>query len=407
MKGKMIKLLAVVMSAFFIFYAGYQAWRFFYNPYQTEITTEYSVSESLHVHGIAVRSETIIESVQTSGSVSYVYEDAQRVLKNRTVAYTHASADTVDKMIRVEELEKEISLLKEASRGNSQLYGTMEFINTQIGSAVAKYAGVLDETNLSALSSAKEELLLAINKKTVITGNENKFEDRIAILNAECNELKEEISADSAETVTSPKTGYFISEVDGFENLVNKETMFEMTAAQLEELINTEIVTVEPSVGKIADNYKWYYVISVNEEEAKSFYEGRSVEVNFDGINDSIKFKVDSVLKDETSENTIVFLLCEKFTSEVASLRQVSADIIFNTISGLRVSSSAIRFDGEQNMGVFILDRGEVKFRKIEVTYEGSGYVIAKWYKGENASLQLYDEVFTAGSDLYVGKVID
>ena len=43
MKGKMIKLLAVVMSAFFIFYAGYQAWRFFYNPYQTEITAEYSV----------------------------------------------------------------------------------------------------------------------------------------------------------------------------------------------------------------------------------------------------------------------------------------------------------------------------------------------------------------------------
>ncbi len=302
MKGKMIKLLAVVMSAFFIFYAGYQAWRFFYNPYQTEITTEYSVSESLHVHGIAVRSETIIESVQTSGSVSYVYEDAQRVLKNRTVAYTHASADTVDKMIRVEELEKEISLLKEASRGNSQLYGTMEFINTQIGSAVAKYAGVLDETNLSALSSAKEELLLAINKKTVITGNENKFEDRIAILNAECNELKEEISADSAETVTSPKTGYFVSEVDGFENLVNKETMFEMTAAQLEELINTEIVTVEPSVGKIADNYKWYYVISVNEEEAKSFYEGRNVEINFDGINESIETKQELEGFDEESE---------------------------------------------------------------------------------------------------------
>ena len=116
---------------------------------------------------------------------------------------------------------------------------------------------------------------------------------------------------------------------------------------------------------------------------------------------------MDSVLKDDSSENTIVFLICEKFTSEVASLRQVSADIIFNTISGLRVSSSAIRFDGEQNMGVFILDRGEVKFRKIEVTYEGNGYVIAKWYKGENANLQLYDEVFTAGSDLYVGKVID
>lgn len=407
MKGKMIKLLAVIMSAFFIFYAGYQAWRFFYNPYQTEIATEYSVSESLHVNGIAVRSETLIESEYTSGSVSYVYEDAQRVLKNRTVAYTHASADTVDKMIRLAELEKEISLLQEASRGNSQLYGTMEFINTQIGSAVAEYAEALDGKNLSALSAAKESLLLAINKKTVITGDDNKFEDRIAILSAECSELKEEIGADSAETVLSPKTGYFISEVDGFENIINKENMLEMTAAQLEEVINTQVVTVEPSVGKIADNYKWYYVISVSEEEAKSFYEGRSVEVNFDGVNSSVKCKVDSVLKDDTSENTIVFLLCEKFTSELASLRQVSADVVFSTISGLRVSQSAIRFDNEQNMGVFILDRGEVKFRKIEVSYEGNGYVVAKWYKGETGNLQLYDEVFTAGSDLYVGKVID
>lgn len=407
MKGKMIKLLAIVMSAFFIFYAGYQAWRFFYNPYQTEITTEYSVSESLHVHGIAVRSETLIESEYTSGSVSYVYEDAERVLKNRTVAYTHASADTVDKMIRLEELEKEIGLLQEASRGNSQLYGTMEFINTQIGSAVADYAEALGGKNLSALSAAKESLLLAINKKTVITGEENKFEDRIAILSTECSELKDEIGADSAETVVSPKTGYFISEVDGFENLVDKETMHEMTAAQLEELINTQVVTVEPKVGKIADSYKWYYVVSVSAEEAKSFYEGRSVEINFDGVNESIKFKVDSVLNDDTSENTIVFLLCEKFTSEVASLRQVSADIVFSTISGLRVSSSAIRFDSEQNMGVFILDRGEVKFKKIEVAYEGSGYVIAKWYRGEAGKIQLYDEIFTAGSDLYVGKVID
>lgn len=407
MKGKMTKLLAILLSAFFIFYAGYQVWRFFYNPYQTEIATEYSVSEALHVHGIAVRSETLIESAYTSGSVSYVYEDAQRVLKNRTVAYTHASAETIDKMIRLEELEKEISLLQEASQGSAQLYGTMEFINSQIGSTVLEYAQSLSAQNLSGLAEAKDSLLLSINKKTVITGEKNKFQDRIDILTEECNELKEQIGADSADTVSSPKTGYFISGIDGFENLINKDSMKEMTAAQIEEVINTEVVTVEPKVGKIADSYKWYYVISVDDEAAKSFYEGRNVDINFDGFNDSISFKVESLLKDDTSENTIVFLLCEKFTSELASLRQVSADVIFNTISGLRVSSSAIRFNNEQSMGVFILDRGEVKFRKIEVTYEGNGYVIVKWYKGESTNLQLFDEVFTVGSDLYVGKVID
>ena len=48
--------------------------------------------------------------------------------------------------------------------------------------------------------------------------------------------------------MVSPKTGYFISEVDGFEGLINKENMLEMTAAQLEDIIETQVVTVEPAV---------------------------------------------------------------------------------------------------------------------------------------------------------------
>ena len=94
------------------------------------------------------------------------------------------------------------------------------------------------------------------------------------------------------------------------------------------------------------------------------------------------------------------------FRSEEADFPKIEVFAESDCLSS-SVSSSAIRFDGEQNMGVFILDRGEVKFRKIEVVYEGNGYVIAKWYKGENGKLQLFDEVFTAGSDLYAGKVID
>ena len=73
----------------------------------------------------------------------------------------------------------------------------------------------------------------------------------------------------------------------------------------------------------------------------------------------------------------------------------------------LRISDSSIRFNEKQEPGVFILDRGEVKFRRIETLYEGSGYLIVKWSKGEKGTLQLFDEVFVEGSDLYVGKVID
>lgn len=164
---------------------------------------------------------------------------------------------------------------------------------------------------------------------------------------------------------------------------------------------------MEQKIGKIADNYKWYYVISVNKDEAEMFKEGKTLKVNFDGINYTVDLLVDSKITDETSENVVIILLCKMFTPELASLRQVSADIIFNTLTGLRISNDSIRFDNEQNVGVYILDRQEVKFRTIDIIYRGNGYSVVRTNKGLNTALQLFDEVFVGGNDLYVGKVID
>ena len=377
-----------------------------YNPYKTEIAVTYSVNEALHVNGIAVRTETVIED-QYGGSVSYIHEDAERVLKNKPVAYAHASADTVQKMERAAELQKEISHLEEASAGVSQLYGSSEFINDQIGNSVLTYSYLIASGNYDEFVTTKNDLLLSINKKTTITGGENKFSERIALLKAEYDELQTEINSDEANTVTSPKTGYFISSVDGFENVINKENLFEKSVSEIEKIIDTDVITVDEKIGKIADNYKWFYVISVTPEEAEQFKIGKNVTANFDGINDSVKLEVYEKIEDETSENVIVVLLCKTFTAEVASIRQINADIIFSTISGLRISSDSVRFDENQQMGVFILDRNEVKFRAIEIVHTGNGYNIVKWNQGTKNALQLFDEVFVGGSDLYAGKIID
>ncbi len=406
MKSKMIKVSAFFLSAFLLVYAGYQIWRFFYNPYNTEIAVNFSVSESLHVNGIAVRTETVIED-SYDGSISYVYQDAEKVLKNRVLAYTHASNDTVNKISILDDLEKELDLLKEANNNVSQLYGSSEYINTQLGSSVSDFSGYIIKNDLSGFSDIKNKLLLSLNKKNALVGNENHFEERIAALENDYNTLKEQIDADASGTISSPKTGYFISEIDGFENLIDKDSLFEKSVSEIEKIIGTEVVPMEQKVGKIADNYKWYYAISVDKDKAEMFKEGKTLKVNFDGINYTVELSVDSKITDDTSENVIVVLLCEMFTPELASLRQISADIIFNTLTGLRISNDAIRFDNEQNIGVYVLDRQEVKFKTIDIIYSGNGYSVVKTNKGQNTALQLFDEVFVGGNDLYVGKVVD
>lgn len=406
MKSKMLKIMAVLLTVFLLCFAGFQAYAFFYNPYQTEIAVTYSVNESLHVSGIVVRTETVIED-QYGGSVSYIHKDAERVLKNKPVAYAHASSDTVEKMERAEELKKEIDLLEEASAGVSQLYGSSEFINDQIGNSVLAYSNAISKGNFSEFETVKNELLLSINKKKSITGESNKFSERIALLKAEYDELQNDINSDNASTVTSPKTGYFISSVDGFEDIISKESLFEKTVSEIEEIINLDVVASEEKIGKIADNFKWYYVVSVSPEEAEMFDIGKNLSVKFDGVEETVKLEVFEKIEDDTSENVIVVLLCKTFTEEFASLRQVNADIVFSTISGLRISSESIRFNENQEMGVFILDRNEVKFRAVEIVYSGSGYNIVKWQQGTRNALQLFDEVFVGGNDLYAGKVID
>ena len=132
--------------------------------------------------------------------------------------------------------------MEEASNGVSQLYGSSEFINDQIGNAVSAYSGAIAKGNYSDFSSIKDTLLLSVNKKTSITGEENKFAERISLLKAEYDELQNEITSDDASTVTSPKTGYFISSVDGFEEIITKENLFEKTVSEIEEIISKDVV---------------------------------------------------------------------------------------------------------------------------------------------------------------------
>ena len=53
-----------------------------------------------------------------------------------------------------------------------------------------------------------------------------------------------------------------------------------------------EIVPSEEKIGKIADNYKWYYVFSVSPDDSELFKVGRNITVNFDGIKEPLKLEI-------------------------------------------------------------------------------------------------------------------
>ena len=328
-----------MLALFLMIYVGYQAWKFLYDPYKTEIAMRYTVNETMRVHGIAVRTEELVFG-EDAGSVSYIYADATKVLKNSAVAYTHASSDTVENTKLADELEKEIEMLKEANTTATQGYGAADLLNQQIGDALVDMAGASYEDTMEDMDSCRDNLLLLLNKRQILIGEETNYNDRIDELNNQRAFLLEKVSSDSEKAVNATSTGYFISTVDGFEGIVNRESINDMTVSQIEELVKREVSYSGDAIGKIADSYMWDYVVPMSADEAAKFSAGQSLSAAFDGVSENgVELTVTKVITDDSSKDSVVVFQCETMTPEISSLRQVGADLLITSFSGIRISS--------------------------------------------------------------------
>ena len=67
----------------------------------------------------------------------------------------------------------------------------------------------------------------------------------------------------------------------------------------------------------------------------------------------------------------------------------------------------AIRFDRENNEGVYVKVGEKVVFKKLDVLYRGDGFVLSNARDdSETQYLKLFDEIIVEGKDLYDGKIL-
>ncbi|MDE6724791.1 MAG: hypothetical protein K2J79_04220, partial [Ruminiclostridium sp.] len=108
-------LLTTVVSQLFIHY---------YNPLITEPAELYSFEGYIQSTGVYIRNEKIV-SYSGSGIISYVYDDGEKLAKNSVIAKIYSSESDLALQNKVDDLKKQISVLKDAEKligsDNSQL----------------------------------------------------------------------------------------------------------------------------------------------------------------------------------------------------------------------------------------------------------------------------------------------
>ena len=101
-------------------------------------------------------------------------------------------------------------------------------------------------------------------------------------------------------------------------------------------------------------------------------------------------------------------------------LRQQTAELIFNSWSGLRIPKQALRMEkstytdketGQEvqnnRLGVYALLGGRAEFKTVEVVTEGDDYYVVRSTTDESDALRAGDEVIVRATELYDGQLLE
>ncbi len=431
MNSPLLRRLAAVLLAFLLlFYIGYQVYNANYSSVQTEIATYASsddpgASEVIQVTGTAVRKETVIQQ-QTEGVVTYVVKDGGKVAKNGTVAELYATAQDAASEQKVEELNRQISQLQELSSPGSTHTVDQESLTKQISQKLISLLQQASEGEYATLNESREDLLYVLNQRQIATKRVDNFDSRIAALTSQRDALS--VTRQKLGSVSAPASGLFISTVDGYESVFSYDDILSLTAGEYKEKLQSAAAPAADAVGKICQEFNWYFVCTVSAGDALKFQEGSSVTLSFPfATTQTVPAVVRAVNQEGLDAEAAVVMECSTMNEDLARLRTETCGISVSQYSGIRVSQKAVHFaevtktytdeNGEEVSetrevkGVYVMHGSEIRFRQIIPVYSTASYVICEENPDPDElmtseTVQLYDEIVVEGTDLYDGKVV-
>ncbi|WP_298528626.1 HlyD family efflux transporter periplasmic adaptor subunit [uncultured Ruminococcus sp.] len=386
-----------------------------YNMKNRESDTESALiaeaTASAEFKGVFIRAE---QPMKYSGSGVLVYNvsDGGKLGKGSVIAEAYPDGSQIT--VRREEaaVEKQLDLLKKIQNPGTRESAQPAELSESIEEIYRNLMLCRDKQDYKEISNLKDELVVNMSTYQIITGEVKDFSQQIIDLQHELNKLKLQEKT-SSEVVTSPRSCYFVSYCDGYEETLNKSALDSLTADQLLEI--TDERSDDPKVvGKLIDGYNWY-LAGVVDNSHQEYKVGDYVRIRPESSQDIFSAEVLDIRDDGNQKKSVLILACREFSSELVQHRTENIELVRGTYRGLKVPREAIRFvtaeettgEGENATttevtykGVYVLKGEQVQFKKIDVIYEGSNYVLSSLdHTGDDSYLVLYDDIMIEGVD--------
>ena len=398
---------------------------------KTEAATLMTVSDSIPTTGYFIRDESLI-TYNGDGVISYTLDDGDKISVGEPVASVYKNSEEANDKRMIEKLEQQIADLQQLEDTDETVMQAPDVIDKNISANLSKARISTSEKNFTDADKNVNTALYGINQRQIVTHKAGSFSDKISQLQTKVNELKKKYSKATAEkTVPSPKTGYFSSIVDGYENYYTTKDLEKIEVGDLDELKLVKKQIPDNVVGKTIEGVYWYIACEVSADEAIKIKESDQLSVDIPLANYSnLSVELHEIRQKTKTSNAVVILKGSYMNKEMINLRKEDISIVKNTYEGLYVSRNAVHEQKvteevtDQNgftktetktvKGVYIMIGNELVFKQIVPVYSGEGYVICKLNPKEKdlvtldiGVLKANDDVVVEGANLYDGKIID
>ena len=432
--NKSKKAMATIVAILLLIYSAYQVHLNTREGLTTETAMFASISDVIDSTGFAIRSERIITESYT-GVLNYSVSDGNKVSAGSPIAKIFGNENDATAESRIGRINSEIENLKSLSNPGTYHAVNSEQLGKQTDAVRDTITTITRQNEYNKLAQLKYDLLTAMNRKLIVTGEESSedYAERIAVLENEKATIKASAGS-STGLVSSPVSGYFVSYIDGFENAVSVDEVESLTPDKLKELMvgnGNEPNEISAVIGKLTTEFEWYLACVLNEDDVAKLENFTSVEIEIPFVTvEKIPARIIAKNRNNETGETALILECSYINSEIAVIRNEAIKINIRTYSGLLVNEKAIHFEDVKKTiskddgtvetvihknvkGIYVKFGDRIQFVQVFSDKTINGYAICKIELDENErerlvtgrTIQFYDEVIVEGTDLYDGKI--
>lgn len=395
----LMKILPIAVLAAVLVYFAVQLYNYLSDPVNTTLVTEGQAEDTIALNGWLLRDEEVLPA--QNGTLSRVRQEGERVGVGQVLARIYANDGALQTVSQIETLELQLQQLQFALTSYLNPDAALK-LDTSITGDILTLRQALTGGDYTAAEGDIAPLKAAVLKRDHPYASQEEIQTEIKSVEGQIKSLEASLSGT---TVTARASGTYSAVCDGYETVLTKAFLEEVTPGKLARL---RPVDEQSNMGKLIYGDTWYYVVTLPEEQASYLKSQGAVTLRFaKGFDQNIRMQVVSVSAPEDGQAAVT-LSCRKYLAQTTLLRHQAADVILRTYEGLRVPSNALRVSEEGVTGVYCVDGSTAAFRPVTVLYQGQGYALVQPAEGvsDTRTLRVGDEVIATAGTLSDGKVI-